>query len=781
MVWPIFFVQGSTKIRLTENSNSIFDILKISIRIPHFISNFSQVDKTMQKYSTLLDLLQTRAENQAQQTAYTFLIDGETEVSSLTYQELQQQAQAIAASLQSISNYGERALLLYPSGLEFIAAFFGCIYAGVIAVPAYPPRRNQNLSRLKAIVADAQATIVLTTTSLLADIKGLFAKNPELASIKWISTDNISVKVAFDWEKPKLEPKKIAFLQYTSGSTGTPKGVMVSHQNILHNERLIQIAFEHTKKTIFVGWLPLFHDMGLIGNVLQPLYLGIPSIFMSPVAFLQKPVRWLQAISRYRGTTSGGPNFAYELCTNKITPEQLENCDLSSWEIAFNGAEPIRAETLDRFANAFRPYGFRQKTFYTCYGMAETTLFVSGGIKALSPVRHYVEGKALEHNQVVTTNPDNSDARTIVSSGLPLFDKIVIVEHQSKTKSAHEKVGEIWVMGLSVARGYWNKPEVTQGTFNAYLNTGEGPFLRTGDLGFIRDGELFVTGRLKDVIIIRGRNYYPQDIELTVEKSHLALRNNCGAAFSVEIESQEELVIAVEVKRTHLRKLNVDQVVTAIRQAISEQYELKVYGILLLKTASLPKTSSGKVQRHICKVSFLEDSLKTVGSWVKDKNQRKFDTISSMLPIADTLYFNSLRDIYTTESIQNWIVSWLSQELNLNSKLIDPYQSFSSHGVDSVVAVELAKKLGDYLKTPLKVTLAWDFPTINSLAHHLAHPKTISSTIEIAAKQQFNLETDQLDSKKNEPSEISEGLEALSESEIAQLLAKEIVIIQDRE
>ena len=734
----------------------------------------------MQKFLTLLDLLQTRAEEQAQQTAYTFLVDGETEEVSLTYQELQRQAQAIAASLQSISNSGERALLLYPSGLEFITAFFGCLYAGVIAVPAYPPRRNQNLSRLEAIVADAQATIVLTTTSLLANIKSRFAENPQLAAIGWLSTDDIPVELASDWKKPELEPKNLAFLQYTSGSTGIPKGVMVSHQNILHNEKLIQIAFENTNRAIYVSWLPLFHDMGLIGNVLQSLYLGVPCILMSPVAFLQKPIRWLKAISRYRATVSGGPNFAYELCASKITPEKLENLDLSSWEIAFNGAEPIRAETLERFTNAFAPYGFRRQAFYPCYGMAETTLFVSGGLKTVPPVLNLVDGKALKHNHIVTTNQDNSHARTIVGCGQTLFDRIVIVDHQTKTRSAPNQVGEIWVSSLSVAQGYWHKPEVTEETFNAYLNTGEGPFLRTGDLAFMQDGELFVTGRLKDVIIIRGRNYYPQDIELTVEKSHEALRESCSAAFSVEIESQEQLVVAVEVERTHLRKLNVDRVVEAIRKAISEQHELQVYGVLLLKTTSIPKTSSGKIQRHACKAGFLEGSLKTVGSWLKEEHQQQSNIMASASPISDSISLNSAGDIYTAKSIQNWIVNWLSQELKLDSKSIDPNQSFTNYGVDSVTAVELAQKLGDWLETPLEATLAWDFPTINSLAHHLAKLKTLSSAIEISTKQQFNLATNQLESQKDNLVEISEELETLSESEIAQLLAQEIATIQDR-
>jgi acyl-CoA synthetase (AMP-forming)/AMP-acid ligase II/acyl carrier protein len=729
----------------------------------------------MGKFATLLNLLQARAQNQPKQIAYTFLIDGGTEEVSLTYQELEIQAIAIAASLQSLSHSGERALLLYPSGLEFIAAFFGCLYAGVIAVPAYPPRRNQNLSRLEAIIADAQATIVLTTKSLLTDIKSRFAENPELLSINWLSTDYVPSQLASHWKKPELDAKNLAFLQYTSGSTGIPKGVMVSHENILHNEKLLQIAFGHTNKTIVVGWLPLFHDMGLIGNILQPLYLGIPSILMSPVAFLQKPLRWLEAISRYRATTSGGPNFAYDLCVSKIPPEQRENLDLSSWEIAFNGAEPVRAETLERFATAFEPYGFRRKAFYPCYGMAETTLFVSGGLKTAPPVIHLVAGKTLEENQIITANQNDTNTRTIVGCGQTFFDKIVIVDHQSKTRSVNNQVGEIWISGMSVAQGYWNRPEVTQNTFNAYLSNGEGPFLRTGDLGFMKDGELFVTGRLKDVIIIRGRNYYPQDIEITVEKSHSALRETCSAAFSLEIEQQEQLLVAVEVERTHLRKLNVEEVVGAIRQAISEEYQLQVYGVLLLKTASIPKTSSGKIQRHACKTSFLEGSLNTVASWLMKDCQQQSNTMSSELEIADRNCPDSSGDIYTVESIQNWIVNWLAQELKLPTQEVNPKESFTNYGVDSVTAVELAQKLGDWLETPLEATLAWDFPTIESLAIHLANLRMNGTS----TNQQLE-STSQPEPEKDSLSKISEHLETLSESEIAQLLAQEIVTIQNR-
>ncbi|MEL7076499.1 MAG: AMP-binding protein [Cyanobacteria bacterium J06582_2] len=731
----------------------------------------------MQKIETLVDLLQTRANYQAEKIAYTFLTDGEADESCLTFEQLDLQARAIAVSLKSQTSFGDRALLLYPSSLDFIVAFFGCLYAGIVAVPAYPPRRNQNLSRLESIVADAQATVVLTTTSLLEDIQNQFAENPELDSISWISTNNVTTELADDWSNPEINGNNLAFLQYTSGSTGTPKGVMVSHQNILHNQKLIKMAFGHGEKTIVAGWLPLFHDMGLIGNVLQPLYLGIPCILMSPVAFLQKPIRWLQAISKYKATTSGGPNFAYDLCVNKTTPEQREGLDLSSWEIAYNGAEPVRAETLERFITAFRPYGLRRTALYPCYGMAETTLLVSGGLKTWPPVLRSVQVDALEQNKIVMANQSEQNTRTIVGCGQTFFDKIVIVDPETKVRLGDNCVGEIWVSGLSVAQGYWNRPEVTQEVFHAYLDGEERPFLRTGDLGFIQRGELFVTGRLKDVIIIRGRNYYPQDLELTVERSHPALRENSSAAFALESGAQEQLFVAVEVKRTYLRKLDTEATVAAIRSAISEQYALQVQGVLLLKTTSIPKTSSGKIQRQACKRRWLENSLNTVGIWLSEDSRSPSNQTESKPVVSGLGQSNLALKVYTPKSIQNWIVDWLVRELKLPRNSIDIDHSFTHHGVDSVTAVDLAQNLGDWLEMPLETTLAWDFPTIRTISCHLANlktAKTTSTTTEDLESPQFAQTVSNSDTIS--PSE----LEILSESEIAKLLAQEIATTQDR-
>ncbi|MEO1340871.1 MAG: fatty acyl-AMP ligase, partial [Cyanobacteria bacterium J06635_13] len=554
----------------------------------------------------------------------TFLHRGEIEAARLSYGELEQKAKAIAALLQSHASQGDRVVLLYPPGLDFITAFFGCIYAGVIAVPTYPPKPRRK-SRLQEVVQDADAALILTTTSLLSKIEGQLT-NFATDRVSWLTSDDVELERGKDWHQVALSGEDIAFLQYTSGSTGTPKGVMVTHANLLHNSQLIYQGYGHNSQSQGVIWLPTYHDMGLIGGVLQPLYGDFPVTLMSPLDFLQKPMRWLQVISRYRATTSGGPNFAYELVCNKVKPQQLAELDLSNWSVAFTGAEPIRASTLDRFAATFAVCGFRREAFYPCYGMAETTLIVTGGLKSAAPVVKQIDPLGLEQRQVEIV-PDSEPSRQIVSCGQTAPGlKIAIAEPQTESSLREGQVGEIWVAGASVTQGYWQKPEETQACFSAYLrDTGKGPFLRTGDLGFLLDGELFVTGRIKDIIIIRGQNYYPQDIELTVENSHPALKSNGGAAFSVDYRDSERLVVVQEVKRTYLRQLDTKTVVADINQAIAAEHNLQTYATVLVKTGSIPKTSSGKVQRSVCKAKFLAGNLNVVGDWSENPlNKHKY-------------------------------------------------------------------------------------------------------------------------------------------------------------
>ena len=563
--------------------------------------------------STLVDLLERRARLQGPRTAYIFLADGETEESPITYAELDRQARAIAAWLQSHDLEGQRALLLFPAGLEFIAAFFGCLYAGVVAVPAYPPRMNRKLDRINSIACDAQAKVALTTRTVLERVTPVLRETPELERLTWLDTDSVPPGIEQSWRRPACESTTLAFLQYTSGSTGTPKGVMLSHANLLHNCGQIGYAFEMTRSVIGVFWLPSYHDMGLVGGVLCPLYHGAPNVIMSPMSFLQRPFRWLQAVSRHRAMISGGPNFAYDLCVRKITPQQRATLDLSSWAIAFNGAEPVRSDTLDRFTEMFEPCGFRREAFYPCYGLAEATLIVSGGLRAAPPVVRSFDAKSLENRRVIEVPATDEGARRLVGSGQVLADEeILIVDPETLTRRGPRQVGEIWVKSPSIAQGYWRRPEETDHIFRAQLrDTGEGSFLRTGDLGFFQDGELFVAGRLKDLIIIRGLNHYPHDIELTVEKSHSAIRPGSGAAFTTETGDEPKLIIVYEVERR--QQADLDEVFEAIRRDVGREHELQVDTIVLVKPGSIPKTSSGKIQRHACRNAFLEGVFEEIG------------------------------------------------------------------------------------------------------------------------------------------------------------------------
>ena len=687
-----------------------------------------------------VEILSQISEKHPSKTAYTFLKDGEKEEENLTYQELDRRAKAIAVSLQSLDMTGERALLLYPPGLEFITAFFGCLYAGVVAIPAYPLRRNQKMSRLEAIVNDAGAKVSLTTTSVYRNMEKRFAENTKFPKIQWLVTDNIQSDIALDWEKPTIKSDTLAFLQYTSGSTGIPKGVIVSHGNLVYNEEMIKQAFGHTKDTILVGWLPLYHDMGLIGNILQPLYLGIPAILMSPIAFLQKPLRWLQAISRYRATTSGGPDFAYDLLSRKVKPEDLASLDLSSWKVAFNGAEPVRYSTIERFAKMFASCNFRREAFYPCYGMAETTLFVSGGENSQLPIIRWIDQVALTQNRVVKSSKGKENSKAIVGCGKTwLEQKIAIADPHTLTLCQDGEVGEIWVSGDNVTRGYWNRLQQTKQTFAAYLtDTKEGPFLRTGDLGFLQDGELFITGRLKDLIIIRGLNHYPQDIELTVEQSHPALRPTCGAAFSVDVSGQERLVIAQEVERNYLRKLNADETINAIRQAVAREHDLQVYAVLLLKTASLAKTSSGKVQRHACRAGFLAGNLNIVADWSSNlRNKNQFGNLETELELllekinkekqpktlSDSHQSNeevkNEKSFLQVNEIKARLISLIAEQLEVVPDKIDINQPLANYGMNSLAAAIISGELQEWLKKEISPTLLYDYPTIQALAQYL--------------------------------------------------------------
>jgi 8-amino-7-oxononanoate synthase len=577
---------------------------------------------------TIVDLLRQRAAYRPHDRAFTFLVDGEHEELNITYAELDRRARAVGAWLIDRGMTGKRALLLYPSGLDFIAAFMGCLYGGAIAVPAYPPRKNRSVERIEAIAADADAAVALTTRDVVDRLENLGATAPSLEHLTWQVDTELDLAWADRWDRPDIDGDTLAFLQYTSGSTGTPKGVMLSHENLLHNSLRIMQAFEITRSQSGVFWLPSFHDMGLIGGILVPLYGGKFNVLMSPVAFLQKPLRWLQAISRYRATISGGPNFAYELCVRKTTPEQRAALDLSSWSLAFNGAEPVRAETIDAFCEAFAVSGFRREAFYPCYGLAESTLMVTGGMKFEPPVIRSFDAAAIETGDALTKAESSAGIRRMVGSGRELDGQdVLIVDPHSCEPLPPDRVGEIWVSGPSVAQGYWNRPEATQETFGAMLaqpdpaapaqvvarwRPNPGPYMRTGDLGFFDNGELFVTGRLKDLIIVRGRNHYPQDLEYAVEEATGLVRAGSLAAFAVDHDGRERVVIVAELERGRRDRAEILAAMDAIRSRLAREHEVAVEAIVFVRPNSVPKTSSGKIQRHACRKQFLEGSLEVV-------------------------------------------------------------------------------------------------------------------------------------------------------------------------
>jgi acyl-CoA synthetase (AMP-forming)/AMP-acid ligase II/acyl carrier protein len=702
----------------------------------------------------------------------------------------------MGALLQQRTERGSRALLVYPSDLEFIVAFFGCLYGGLIAVPTYPPqtRTRRSLAKLRAIMNDVQPSVVLTTEALSSMVESLFAQAQDMQVAPLISTDTIDSALAGAWQDPGVDGNTLAFLQYTSGSTGMPKGVMLTHGNLLHNGALIYHHVGITPRCRGLSWLPLYHDMGLIGMTIQAAYSGVQTTIMSPVAFLQRPIRWLQAIAANgANVVTGAPNFAYDLCVRKITPEQKETLDLSNWDIAFNGAEPVRQETLERFAEAFAPCGFRWEAFRPCYGLAEATLFVTGVQKGAMSTKRTVQAAALAEDRVVVAGSEvsnNSDStRTFVSSGsVPQGQKVVIVNPETCNPCQPDQVGEIWVSGPSIAQGYWQKPAETLYTFRAHLaDTGEGPFLRTGDLGFMYDGELFVTGRLKDLVIIRGRNHYPQDIELTVEQSHPVLRPGSGVAFSIEAMSEEQLVIVQEVER-HYRHVNLDEVFETIRQAVAEHHELQVYAIVLVKTGSILKTSSGKLQRNASRQAFLAGTLDVVKQWTlgeKSPLARELEDVSLEAPAENGKHIResllAVEPLERQRLLEHYMLGKIAAALKISPSRLDAQQPLNSLGLDSLTAVELKNWIEAELNVEVPITIFLQEPTIAQFSAQVLDQLTGSRVGRPQASSALPVDTQgQENGSVSAPGEISqraaeqllEQLDQLSDEEVEALLGQ---------
>ena len=670
--------------------------------------------------SDLVSALRWRAKHQADRTAFVYLADGEYEVRRLSFGELDSQARSVAAWLQDNELWGERVLLLYPPGLDFIIGFLGCLYAGSVAVPAYPLHPRRSDPRLEAIISDCQPGAAFCVEPELDHLQ----TNLATRKLKVLATDSPDLPGDAPGEAMASPPDFIAHLQYTSGSTGDPKGVMVSHGNLAHQVRYLRDLSHYDESTVHVSWQPFFHDMGLVGSVALPIYCGALAVILPPAAFLRNPICWLRAITKYRGTGAPAPNFAYDLCVTGTTPDNREGLDLSSLSEAWNGAEPIRAETLDRFSEVFEPYGFNPIAHLPSYGMAETTLCTTACPVGRSPVVRTFVKSALERNRAIPCAIRNASAVTLVGSGAVHTDmNVAIVDPETRERLPNGRVGEIWVAGPSVAMGYWQRPQETGDTFLARIaRSDDGPYLRTGDLGFLFHNELYVTGRLKDMIIIRGRNIYPQDVERVAEQSHDALQADACAAFAVEVEGREELALAVEVKRSRRRNIDAGEVFESIRTAVSENLGIAAHWIGLVRPKRVPKTSSGKIMRRACREQYLAGELALLEEWRTSAREPERKEAESD-PATASRFLERLRSVSASDrhhALVGHLQKEIAQALELRD-MPDPNKGFERLGIDSVGAVELVNRLQDQLEGEIQLptTLLFDQPNIEAVAQYL--------------------------------------------------------------
>ncbi|MFM9488754.1 non-ribosomal peptide synthetase [Pseudomonas monachiensis] len=640
--------------------------------------------------STMVQALQRRAALTPDRVALRFLAETQDQAVLLSYRELDLRARTIAGALQTQTDVGDRAVLLFPSGPDYVAAFFGCLYAGVIAVPAYPPEstRRHHQERLLSIISDAQPRLLLTSAGLREGLQQIEGAPPLLC------VDTLDGALAERWVAVDLQADHIAFLQYTSGSTALPKGVQVSHGNLVANELLIRHGFgiDLNPDDVIVSWLPLYHDMGLIGGLLQPIFSGVPCVLMSPAYFLGRPLRWLEAISEYGGTISGGPDFAYRLCSERVSESALERLDLSGWRVAYSGSEPIRLDTLERFAGKFATCGFTADSFMASYGLAEATLFVAGTARGKGIGNLRVDDQALAQNRV-----EAGEGSAIMSCGISQpAHAVLIIDPASLSEQADNVVGEVWASGPSIASGYWRNPEASAKTFVRHAGQ---TWLRTGDLGFLRNGELFITGRLKDMLIVRGHNLYPQDIEQTVEREVEVVRKGRVAAFAVTVDGQEGIGIAAEISRSVQKIQPPESLIKAIRQAVAEAYQQAPSVVVLLNPGALPKTSSGKLQRSACRNRLADGSLDSY----------------AMFPSAAT---QSAGRIESGSELQSLIGQIWCEQLQVTQVGADDH--FFLLGGNSIAATQVVARLREELGLELNLRLLFEAPTLGAFADVVA-------------------------------------------------------------
>lgn len=651
------------------------------------------IPETHQTCETLIDVLEYGAQYKPDTLIYQFLTEAASQIQTLSYQGLAQKAKAIALTLKKSGvEKGERAILIYEPGLELIAAYFGCLYAGVIAVPVYPPLNVYLVEKLQRVIENSESRVLLTSSSIqkklqqlkffksmvhLPFIKNLALKygskklaltNWDLEKLTWITTDNIDLSFAKDWKLLSISQNDLAFLQYTSGSTAHPKGVMISHGNLLDNLSILHRVCRVNKESVGMNWLPPYHDMGLIGTILLPFFVGFKSILMPPLIFLRNPKKWLQAITDYQATIMAAPNFAYDYCVKKISDEDKKNLDLASWKVAINGAEPIHVQSLENFYQSFKQCGFRKEAFMPSYGLAEATLYVSGA--------SYFQGY----------KEFNYGKKRIVSCGQP-SQQVIIVNPDSNEVCEEHKEGEIWIKGPSVAKGYWGLPEETKKTFHANQD-----YLRTGDLGFLYQGELFVTGRIKDLIIIHGKNYYPQDFELTAEQCHSQLRKGAVAAFSIAEENEEQCVIVAEINSAK----NYKEIAALIAERIWMVYECPVAHIIFISPRELPKTTSGKLRRKYTKELFESNQLPMLYHWQQDVSSESFKLSEN--PIESEL--------------QKMCYELMNRSVGIQDNLAEL-------GVDSLLATQILSRIRAKFEIELPIQDLFACKTLKELAEKI--------------------------------------------------------------
>jgi acyl-CoA synthetase (AMP-forming)/AMP-acid ligase II/acyl carrier protein len=659
-------------------------------------------DPIIRKSESLVEIISKRATVQPDDVVYKYLGDGINETESFTFKEIDRVARSVAQKLSEKLTKGDRVLLLFPQGLQYIAALYGCFYGGFIAIPAYPPRRNRKMDRINSIIEDSGAAAGLVTEDVFKTIERNFAEDELLKGMEWFQYETISANT----NPPPLnnlpKPDDVAFIQYTSGSTGNPKGVMITHKNIVYNSDFIRRSFGFDKYTVGMNWLPIFHDMGLVGGIFQAAFLGLINIGMPPVAFLKNPLNWLKAIDKYKATTGGGPNFSFDYCIQKIKPEEVEGLDLSSIKNFYCGGEPVRRKTFEDFPKVFKGAKVRTNQMFAVYGMAETTLIVTGKDPATEPSYVKVDHEALSKSKLVFVS-DQQKGIDLVSNGRVWMEtKVAIVDPVTFEETDENSIGEVWISGPTVAKGYWNKPKENKRTFNAYLPNGKGPWLRSGDLGFMYKDELYITGRLKDLIIIRGVNYYPNDIEYSIQQSHEAFKPNSGAAFSIQKEGIEKLVIVQELERNYLRNVDFDELMAHIRKTVADEHELEVYSVVLIRTGSIPLTSSGKIQRRQTRYEFLTEKLNVVAAWQLDEQTPEIEKQSFIQP--------------TEDAIREWLAQWIMKNQHFKREEIDLDTPITSYGIDSLAAVTLEQEISTQFGFQWHVSYFMLNPTINKLA-----------------------------------------------------------------